>query len=193
MERIMDKEKSYQMQVTYLTIDKVLFALFLVVNCFVCNNTCCAQTTIESYPKDFCLNKLSDLVKDKPFKEELVKYPFIAEESVLWVICIKKETCYNVYQGILFSDVYVKKDFPFSKPIDQMFDLLKNDSVMCEPIKTKSEYQYISSYIIINDNSIPEQSFYWNMYSTNKYEEHIHKINSMFLDLVTIPEIAKLL
>ena len=32
-----------------------------------------------------------------------------------------------------------------------------------------------------------------NMYSTNKYEEHIHKINSMFLDLVTIPEIAKLL
>lgn len=31
------------------------------------------------------------------------------------------------------------------------------------------------------------------MYSTNKYEEHIHKINSMFLDLVTIPEIAKLL
>ena len=49
------------------------------------------------------------------------------------------------------------------------------------------------TYIIINDNSIPEQSFYWNMYSTNKYEEHIHKINSMFLDLVTIPEIAKLL
>ena len=79
MERIMDKEKSYQMQVTYLNIDKVLFALFLVVNCFVCNNTCCAQTTIESYPKDFCLNKLSDLVKDKPFKEELGKYPFIAE------------------------------------------------------------------------------------------------------------------
>lgn len=70
----MDKEKSYQMQVTYLNIDKVLFALFLVVNCFVCNNTCCAQTTIESYPKDFCLNKLSDLVKDKPFKEELGKY-----------------------------------------------------------------------------------------------------------------------
>ena len=123
----MDKEKSYQMPVTYLNIDKVLFALFLVVNFFVCNNTCCAQTTIESYPKDFCLNKLSDLVKDKPFKEELGKYPFIAEESVLWVICIKKETCYNVYQGILFSDVYVKKDFPFSKPIDQMFDLLKNE------------------------------------------------------------------
>ena len=41
-----------------------------------------------------------------------------------------------------------------------MFDLLKNDSVMCEPIKTKREYQYISSYIIINDKSIPEGATY---------------------------------
>lgn len=148
---------------------------------------------VESSVMGKCMYRFNQLVRDKPFFNDLEKYPYIVCDNSFWIVCIKKDSCYETYQGIPGGDVYLQKNFSICKPIDDAFNLLKNNMMITEPIHFNVSDDIYFTYFLVADSSDVHSMFVWNSYARSKSQNYINLVISTFWQAIFDKNIMKLM
>lgn len=174
---------------------KKVFSLLLFLHLFVNSYTQCdsVQNNFGCSIKESCLHRLDRLTKDKPFLNELKHYPYAVYDNTFWIVCIKKDAYYETYQGMNGADVFLKKRITRCKQIDDVFDLLDNNTFVIEPVSCKSEHSISSTCFIISDKSSRIPDITWSSNFQYKDEEYINNIISSFWSVILDENITKLI
>lgn len=91
------------------------------------------------------------------------------------------------------ADVFLKKRITRCKQIDDVFDLLDNDTFVSEPVSCKSEHSISSICFIISDKSSRIPDITWSSNFQYKDEEYINNIISSFWSVILDENITKLI
>lgn len=171
----------------------VLIITFLcpLLKCFSQCDT--LAVPVENSVTGKCMYRFNRLVKDKPFLNDLKKYPYIVCDNSFWIVCIKKDAYYETYQGIPGGDVYLHKNFSFCNQIDDAFDLLYDNIAVSDFINFDVKDDVFFTYFLVSDSVNISSSFIWSSYSKCKRQDYINSVIISFWQAIFDKNIMKLM